>query len=72
MQNFSIDLVTLQDAANILKCHPNTSRNWDKEGVLTSIRVGKRRLRRYIKDDILKLLSHVKVSNFASSQFDKK
>lgn len=52
------DILSLQQACEILNCHPNTLRNWDKKGILKSIRFGTRQDRRYKKSDILKLINH--------------
>lgn len=51
------ELLTLKEACNILKCHPNTLRQWDKKGILKAIRFGERGDRKYKKEDILKLLN---------------
>jgi len=51
------ELLTLQEACDILKCHPNTLRQWDKKGILIAVRFGERKDRRYRKEDILKLLN---------------
>ncbi|HPN14577.1 MAG TPA: helix-turn-helix domain-containing protein [bacterium] len=51
------ELLTLREAADILKCHPNTLRNWDRSGLLKAVRIGTREDRRYKKEDILKLLN---------------
>ena len=50
------DILTLQQACDLLNCHPNTLRNWDNEGTLKAIRFGKRGDRRYKKEDVLKIL----------------
>ncbi len=50
------DILTLQQACEVLNCHPNTLRKWDNEGTLVAIRFGKRGDRRYKKKDILLLL----------------
>ena len=50
------EIVTLKEACEILHCHPNTLRKWDNSGFLKAIRFGRRRDRRYKKEDILKLL----------------
>jgi len=50
------ELLTLKEACAILKCHPNTLRQWDKKGILPAIRIGVKRVMRYRKKDILKLL----------------
>jgi excisionase family DNA binding protein len=53
----SPEVLTLQQAAEILNCHPNTLRNWDNKGILKAIRFGVRRDRRYRKADVLKVLA---------------
>ena len=50
-------LLTLKEACEILKCHPNTLRQWDRKGILVAVRFGERKDRRYRKEDILKLLT---------------
>jgi len=50
------ELVTLQEACEMLKVHPNTLRQWDKNGILPAIRIGTKRVRRYRKQDIIKFL----------------
>ena len=54
------ELITLKEACDILKCHPNTLRQWDKKGILVAVRFGERKDRRYRKEDILKLLNQKK------------
>lgn len=51
------ELMTLKEACDFLKCHPNTLRQWDKKGILPAIRIGEKRVRRYRKEDIMKLLN---------------
>jgi len=51
------DILTLQQACDVLNCHPNTLRKWDNKGLLKAMRFGTRRDRRYKKNDILKLLN---------------
>jgi excisionase family DNA binding protein len=50
------ELLTLKEAAQILKVHANTLRLWDKKGVLKAIRIGIKRVRRYKKEDIEKFI----------------
>ena len=50
------ELLTLKQACELLQVHPNTLRNWDKNGTLKAVRIGQRRLRRYKKADLLKLM----------------
>ena len=49
-------LLTLKQACAILKCHPNSLRNWDRSGKLKAVRIGTRKDRRYYKDDVVKFL----------------
>jgi len=51
-------LLTLSEASKLLSVHPNTLRQWDKKGILRSVRFGQRKDRRYKKDDILRLLQN--------------
>lgn len=51
------DILTLQQACEVLNCHPNTLRQWDNKGILKAIRFRTRRDRRYKKSDILRLLN---------------
>ena len=49
------ELLTLKEAANILKTSPQSLRRWDQQGVLKAVRVGTRRGigdRRYRKADL--------------------
>jgi excisionase family DNA binding protein len=48
-------LMTVSEAAQALHVHPNTLRNWEKEGKFKSVRIGTRRDRRYPKKFILAL-----------------
>jgi len=54
------ELLTLKQACDILHCHPNTLREWDKKGILKAVRFGQRGDRRYKKEDIVKLMSKSK------------
>ena len=48
------EYLTLKQVSELLKVHPNTLRNWDKNGTLKPIRIGERKIRRYKKEDIIK------------------
>lgn len=51
------ELLTLAEAAEALKVHPNTLRKWDRKGILKAVRFGQRGDRRYKQEEILKLLN---------------
>ena len=46
-------LLTLQEACDILNVHPNTLRKWDNEEKLKAIRFGSRGDRRYKREDLV-------------------
>ena len=50
------EYLTLKQVSELLKVHPNTLRNWDKNGSLKPIRIGERKIRRYKKEDVKKFL----------------
>lgn len=52
------ELLTLKEACEILKVHPNTLRQWDGKGILKAVRFGNRKDRRYKKEDLLNLLKN--------------
>ena len=53
MGNKSVpQLLTLKEASDALKVHPNTLRQWDKKGILKAVRIGIKKVRRYRKEDI--------------------
>lgn len=43
------ELLSLKEASQILKVHPNTLRNWERAGLIPVVRVGPRRDRRFPK-----------------------
>lgn len=51
------ELLTLIEASNILKVHPNTLRDWDKKGILIAVRIGIKKSLRYRKEDMEKFIS---------------
>ncbi len=53
----SLQLLTLKEACQLLKVHPNTLRQWDAKGILKAVRFGQRKDRRYKKEDIEKLIN---------------
>lgn len=49
-------LLTMKQACELLNCHSNTLRAWDKKGYLVAVRFGTRGDRRYRREDVMKLL----------------
>jgi excisionase family DNA binding protein len=49
------ELLTIKEAAKLINVHPNTLRNWEKEGKIQAVRIGTRRDRRYPKQTIWQL-----------------
>lgn len=54
------ELITLKEACEILKVHPNTLRSWDKKGILLAVRIGIKKIRKYRKIDIEKFIGNRK------------
>ena len=54
--NKKLNLLKLSEASELLNVHPNTLRQWDKKGILKAVRFGERKDRRYIKEDIIRLM----------------
>lgn len=50
------EYLTLTEVCDLLKVHPNTLRNWDKNGTLKAVRIGVKKIRRYRKTDIQKFI----------------
>ena len=50
------NLISLREAARILKVNPQTLRRWDKADKLKAVRVGSRNDRKYKPADIIKML----------------
>lgn len=50
------ELLTIKDVTHILNVHPNTLRNWEKEGLIQVVRIGPRKDRRYLKTVIQKMM----------------
>ncbi|OGE73611.1 MAG: hypothetical protein A3C49_00120 [Candidatus Doudnabacteria bacterium RIFCSPHIGHO2_02_FULL_42_25] len=51
------ELLTIREVTHLLHVHPNTLRNWEKEGLIDVLRIGPRRDRRYEKQVIRKMLN---------------
>lgn len=71
------NLLSISEACQLLNCHPNTLRSWEKKGLIKSIRFGIRRDRRYSKEMLLDLMNKganiealVLPSNFDLSRID--
>lgn len=52
----NVEYLALPEVVKMLKVHPNTLRNWDKDGTLKAVRMGKRRIRRWKKSDVIKFM----------------
>lgn len=55
-----VKLITLKEACEMLKVHPQTLRQWDRKGILKAVRFGIRGDRRYKSEDLLKFLEQNK------------
>lgn len=50
------ELLTIRDVTHLLNVHPNTLRNWEKEGLIQVVRIGPRKDRRYQKSVIQQMM----------------
>lgn len=50
------ELLTMREACEMIKCHPNTLRSWDKKGLINAVRVGPRKDRRFRRGDLENLI----------------
>lgn len=66
----SARLIKISEAAKLLNCHPNTLRNWDKEGILKPVRIGGK-IRKYKRDDILRLINRKNEIEFQNNNILK-
>lgn len=46
------EYLTIKEASDFMNVHPNTLRNWEKEGKIFAVRIGPRRDRRFSRDYI--------------------
>jgi DNA-binding transcriptional MerR regulator len=51
------ELLTIKEVTMLLHVHPNTLRNWEKEGLISVVRIGRRRDRRYQKEIIHQMMT---------------
>ena len=49
-------VVTVGEASEILHVHPNTLRKWSDRGLIPSYRIGQRRDRRFVLEDLIDFL----------------
>lgn len=51
------DLMTIREVSKLLKVSMWTLRQWDKKGLLKSVRIGTRKDRRYKVEDLEKFIN---------------
>ncbi len=62
--------LSIKDVAEMFAVHPDTLRNWEKDGILVPLRVGKRQDRRYRPEDV-EAIMHKMGSQLTLSQLEK-
>jgi len=65
------EVITIQEAAKLLGVHRNTIRRWEKSGMIKSTRVGKRKDRRFNKNDLLREVLNLKVVDGKKEAYEK-
>lgn len=46
------ELLTIKQVSELMNVHPNTLRNWEREGRIQAVRIGSRRDRRFLKASV--------------------
>jgi len=64
------ELLTIGQVSDIFHIHPDTLRNWEKDGILVPLRVGKRQDRKYRPEDIEEIMNKMG-SQLTLSQLEK-
>lgn len=64
------EMLSIGQVSDIFHIHPDTLRNWEKEGLLVPLRVGKRQDRRYRPEDIEEIMNRMG-SQLTLSQLEK-
>ena len=54
------DLLTIHEVASYLRVNKETLKRWEKKGKIKSIRINSRGDRRYLKEEVQRLLSYEK------------
>ncbi len=54
------ELLTISYVSHLLNVHPNTLRNWEKQGLISAVRIGPRHDRRYHKSLIKEIMNDYK------------
>jgi len=50
------NLLTIKQVSEALNVHANTLRNWERQGLITAIRIGNRKDRRYDPKEISRVM----------------
>lgn len=64
------ELMTVQEVAETLRCHPNTLRNWDKVKILPAVKIGTKGTRRYRQGDVLEFIEKTRITESSYSVID--
>ena len=57
------EYLTIKEASHFMNVHPNTLRNWEKQGLIFTVRIGARRDRRFSRDSIWKMYHPLEAQN---------
>ena len=63
------ELLTVTQASQILYCHPNTLRQWERQGLIKSVRLGLRKDRKFPREEIMRLLQTEQKTAGATSAY---
>ena len=69
--NKMAEIITIQEASKLLGVHKNTIRRWENSGKIKSIRVGKRKDRRFNKNELLREVLNLEVADGRKEAYEK-
>lgn len=65
------EIITINEAAKLLGVHKNTIRRWENSGKIKSTRIGKRKDRRFNKNELLKDVLNLEVVDSKKEAYEK-
>lgn len=71
IQEYQKYTLTIKEASEIMKVHPDTLKRWEKKGLITPIRIGSLQERRYSNEQLANLIEKFMKPLHLSTDDDK-